>query len=710
MRGGADPGRVRPMPVRDAIESSDKGSSGIHCGTLRLLQVRRSAADRRSAPMFAFRPTGVLRARGQRAALTFALVAAVLSALALAVPVRYEGVAQVLLTGASGPQRGPSAQAVAGAATQVDILTSQRVALMAVDALGLARDPVLVERWRARTQGVGSIRHHWADMLRDGLDVRATGDSSVIRIAFTDADPAFAAAAANALARAYLDLLEEMALERGRRSGAASTPTAPARVPGDPPAAVLLSAAVEPERPIGPSTGLRLGIALLAGVLAGVGAAWRAEARDRRVRSLRDAAQASDLPLLAVVRGARSGRAADAPPTAAGSRRAADAPADRSGAAPDSASARALDPPTRPMYGPDGPGPDRGIARDPRTGRVDAAHIDRDRPDGHPVRAWAPRRAAAVRADEPVLALASEGGLADASAPTARSAAGGSSGAGGARPPIGQILVQAGLIHPPEVERIIAWARQEGVRFGEAAVANRLVTPQQLERALEVQFDFPVLRRGLSAVSEEVGCAYDAHQPLSDDLRRLRARIRAAQLEAAPAAPLKAIAVVSAGRGEGKTFVAANLAASFAQAGQRTLLIDADLHRGRLHRVFGLRNDSGLSAMLNRSIVPGALQRVPALGPLTVLTRGPDAPNPSELLSRDSLGVLLEAFARSFDVVLVDTPGIAEVPDATLIVRRAGAALVVARQDVTAFDGLAELTHGGAVPRAALLGLVLDAG
>jgi receptor protein-tyrosine kinase len=268
--------------------------------------------------------------------------------------------------------------------------------------------------------------------------------------------------------------------------------------------------------------------------------------------------------------------------------------------------------------------------------------------------------------------------------------------------------VHAGLIHPPEVERILAWARQEGVRFGEAAVASKLVTSDQVDRALAYQFDYAVLEPGGSAVTEEVVAAYDARNPVVADLRRLRARIRGAQIAAPVDSPLKAMAVISSGSGDGKSFVAANLAVTFSQMGQRTLLVDADLRRGRLHRMFGLPNDHGLSSMLNRRIVAGSLQPVPGLQNLTVLTCGPLPPNPSELLSRPAFGELLDAFGRSFDIVILDTPGVIEEPDATLIAQRAGAAIVMARRGLSSFDAVVELVASGATPRVTVLGSVLN--
>jgi receptor protein-tyrosine kinase len=249
-----------------------------------------------------------------------------------------------------------------------------------------------------------------------------------------------------------------------------------------------------------------------------------------------------------------------------------------------------------------------------------------------------------------------------------------------ARQPIGQLLVQAGLMHAPEVERTLAWARDEGIRFGEAAIARRLVTPAQLERVLAVQFDYPLLERGGSPVSDEVVAAFDASLPAAADLRRLRARL---DLKAFGPGTTRCLAVVAPGLDVGRSFVAANLAVSLAQAGRRVLLIDADLRRGRLHEVFGSPNRSGLSTMLNGRIEAGALQRIAGLRELTLIACGPPAPNPSELLSREVFAHLLSSFRRAYDAVILDTGDLSGEPDALLVARQAGSALLVARCDGT---------------------------
>ncbi|MEI7443807.1 MAG: P-loop NTPase [Burkholderiales bacterium] len=633
-----------------------------------------------------------LRARRTLAAGLFALGLLGAALVTVAMPERFVASARVLVEVSPG-ELAPGATLAAHLATQVDIVTSQRVALRVVDALGLAEDPAAIRRWRLETDAAGSLRHLLSDVLRRDLRVEPAGGSSVIRIDYAADDAAAAARIANAFAQAYVELGEQAAraadarrpaepdaaalrarvaaaLQRvaaalsesdasPERAGTLRTlreelrqlqlqleqaerafdPAASSRSDGRPrgaasgPRVSVLSPATEPVRPVRPDPVLNAVVGAALGSLAALFGVALAERRDRRIRGARDLADASGRPPIGSLRDA-FGR-------------------DR----PASASRHGLGGMASPAVPPSAPA------------RV-AGGVEADGPATRPV----PTRDTAASPE-----------------------------------PIGQILVKAGLIHPPEVERILAWARREGMRFGEAAVASRLVTSDQVERALAAQFDYPMLVRGASPVSEEVVAAYDARNPMVADLRRLRARIRAAQAAAPPATPLRCVAVVSAGPGEGKSFLAANLAVSFAQGGQRTLLIDADLRAGRLHRMFGLPNATGLSAMLNRSIQPGAMQRVPGLGTLTVLTRGPDAPNPTELLSREALGQLLEAFARSFDLVILDTAGGGDEPDASLVARCAGAALVLARKDRSSFDGLAELVQGGgAVPAVPVIGTVLN--
>src|SRR5207253_11148190 len=122
----------------------------------------------------------------------------------------------------------------------------------------------------------------------------------------------------------------------------------------------------------------------------------------------------------------------------------------------------------------------------------------------------------------------------------------------------------------------------------------------------------------------------------------------------------------------GRSFIAANLAVVFAQLGQRTLLIDADLRNASQHRLFGVDNRLGLSAVLSgRADASEAIQRVAAVPNLSLLPAGALPPSPQDLLARPAFAILLDEVAADADLVLLDCPPIGQTADAQTIVVRA---------------------------------------
>jgi protein-tyrosine kinase len=282
------------------------------------------------------------------------------------------------------------------------------------------------------------------------------------------------------------------------------------------------------------------------------------------------------------------------------------------------------------------------------------------------------------------------------------------SAAGGPRDKsIGALLLDAGLIKLDDVPRILDAAQEKGLRFGDAAVALRLVKGSDLQGLLAVQFDYPVLPAGSSPISRELVAAYGAKHPVLDDLRALRNQVMLRWL-ASDEHLNKAVAIMSPGRSEGRTFIAANLAVTFSQMGQRTLLIDADMHRGRIHKLFGLDNRQGLSALLADRHAPDAAHRIEALRNLTVITKGAEPPNPQDLLSRDSLTELFQAFARTHDVIIVDTPAAAGSPEAEIVAARSKGVVLVARKNRTEVGPLTRLAQAVQSSGAKVVGSVLS--
>lgn len=246
---------------------------------------------------------------------------------------------------------------------------------------------------------------------------------------------------------------------------------------------------------------------------------------------------------------------------------------------------------------------------------------------------------------------------------------------------IGAILVETGRLTPENAERILRLQRDKGLRFGDAATQLGLLTHADIEFALSRQFSHPYLLRGESKVSEEVVAAYAPLSHQSEALRALRSQLMTRWFDGSPAH--KALAIVSAERTEGRSFLSANLAVVFSQLGARTLLIDADMRNSRQHALFGLGNRAGLSAVLSGRAGPDAIQRIPGLLDLSVLPAGTQPPNPHELLARAPFQKMLEELERRFDVILLDSPAAAQYADAQTVVVRAGAALIVARKNAT---------------------------
>ena len=146
-------------------------------------------------------------------------------------------------------------------------------------------------------------------------------------------------------------------------------------------------------------------------------------------------------------------------------------------------------------------------------------------------------------------------------------------------------------------------------------------------------------------------------------LRGIRTRILLSPIGAAA----RILAVTSTSPGEGKTMLASSLATSMAMAGRRVLLIDADMRRPQVHRIFKVSASPGLSNILNGEIkAPETVSETTVEG-LFVVPAGAEVPNPSELLEAESLNHLLHGFSRLFDLIVLDCPPVMAVADASII-------------------------------------------
>jgi chain length determinant protein tyrosine kinase EpsG len=238
-----------------------------------------------------------------------------------------------------------------------------------------------------------------------------------------------------------------------------------------------------------------------------------------------------------------------------------------------------------------------------------------------------------------------------------------------------------GKLTASDAEQVLKRQRELGWRFGEAAIELNLITDNDLRQALSKQYEFPYLVSGPEGVSKELIAAWDPFHPVVEELRTVRTQLLIRWFN--PGAGRRTLAITSPGAREGRSFIAANLAVSFSQLGQRTLLIDADFRAPRQQSIFNVPDRFGLSSALSGRADLSAAAPVTGLAGLSVLPAGPLPPNPLELLSRASFGALLAKAQSEYDIVLIDTPPATEYSDAQCVAYRAGDALLISRQDHT---------------------------
>lgn len=272
---------------------------------------------------------------------------------------------------------------------------------------------------------------------------------------------------------------------------------------------------------------------------------------------------------------------------------------------------------------------------------------------------------------------------------------------------IGAVLVDAGRLKIEDAERILHLQREnKNLPFGDAALQLGVLTRADIDYALSRQFDFPYLQRGETSVSEEVVAAFAPFGPQVKAIRALRSQLMLRWLDSDPAH--KTLAVVSAARKEGRSFIASNLAVAFSQLGRLTLLVDADLRNPCQHRLFGIDNRVGLSAVLSGRAGEETVQRIPALPSLSVLPAGALPPNPEELLARPIFAEVLRQLAAQLDVILLDTPAAGETADAQTVAVRAGAALIIARKNAARKWRVQGVSESVAHARVNIVGAVLN--
>lgn len=269
---------------------------------------------------------------------------------------------------------------------------------------------------------------------------------------------------------------------------------------------------------------------------------------------------------------------------------------------------------------------------------------------------------------------------------------------------IGRILQELGKLSAVDVERVLRLQKNEGIRFGEAALRLNLISEADIRQVLSMQFDYPYRQAGQGNFSAELVAVYLPFSAQVESLRALRSQLVSRWFTERSSS----LAVVGAQAGDGSSYIASNLAVVFSQLGEKTLLIDANLRKPRQHAIFGLQEARGLSDILAGRADEHAIIRIESFMGLSILCSGTIPPNPQELLSRPSFNELLAHTADQYDVVIIDTPPANDSADFQAIVARTGGALLVSRKNHTKLASLARLTDQIKGSGAQVVGAVLN--
>ncbi len=184
--------------------------------------------------------------------------------------------------------------------------------------------------------------------------------------------------------------------------------------------------------------------------------------------------------------------------------------------------------------------------------------------------------------------------------------------------------------------------------------------------------------------------------------------IRTSVLLSSPDGAPKSILISSMNQGVGKTVTSVNLAISFAQSDKKVLLIDGDMRRARIHKIFNLANTSGLSTYLTHQSDITILKH-DTLDCLDIAPAGPVPPNPSELLSSSGLSKLITDVSDNYDLIIFDSPPMFNVSDAHLISKSTEQTILVTRSGLTTYDAVSKAYKMLTDINSEMLGLIINA-
>lgn len=256
---------------------------------------------------------------------------------------------------------------------------------------------------------------------------------------------------------------------------------------------------------------------------------------------------------------------------------------------------------------------------------------------------------------------------------------------------IGEILVRMGVLTKSQVDGVLKaqTSSRKSERFGRIARKLGLADRADVKQALSIQKPSKSRSSGMRAsrdgidsfkgnVSRELCCLSDRPNSTAEAIRSLRSQLL---IRSKSNGRGTAVAVMSPEKKDGRSFIAANLAVAYAQAGRRTLLVDADLRSPRQHTIFNTENTAGFSSLLEGTSNDHPVYTT--LDNLYLVPAGPGRTNPQDLLCRDEAGQWMDVARDYFDVIVLDTPAANTFSDAEIISTWATQSIVVVRKNVT---------------------------
>ena len=197
----------------------------------------------------------------------------------------------------------------------------------------------------------------------------------------------------------------------------------------------------------------------------------------------------------------------------------------------------------------------------------------------------------------------------------------------------------------------------------------------------------------------------EPRSPVSEAFRSLRTNVQYASVDQ----PLRTLLVTSATPTDGKSTISSNLAVVLAQGGMKVCVIDADLRRPKIHHIFGVQNQIGLSELFMQPVVHliSSMQKNPVEN-VSVISSGRLPPNPAELLASKKMREILEVVLDQSDIVILDTPPVLSVTDAVVLSQAVDGVLLVVRPGSTKQTAFRQAVQQLNQVGANLLGVVIN--